>query len=64
MCSSDLQPLPHNILDYVINGKLIFGMFGLEASHVKKMDIYADNVDDLLESIDKFIYRERLLGNV
>lgn len=47
---------------YTIDAKSILGMLGLGFNRVMKMDIYAEKADDLLESVDRFIYRE--LGKV
>lgn len=47
---------------YTIDAKSILGMIGLGFNRVMKMDIYAEKADDLLKSVDRFIYRE--LGKV
>lgn len=40
---------------YVIDGKSILGMLGLGFGHVMRMDIFAEQADDLLEQIEPFV---------
>lgn len=59
-----VEQFPYSVImsvdQYIINAKSILGMLVLGANHVMKMDIYADNADDLLKSINKFIPSVRL----
>lgn len=41
-----------------MNAKSILGMLAMGFNHVMKMNIYAENADDLIQAVNKFLLAE------
>lgn len=42
---------------HTMDAKTILGMLAMGFNHILKMDIYAEKADDMLEAVEKFIFR-------